>query len=45
MAGIANHGACNAAAFANLVLTAEDEPANGTQHTRMNLLHRAGRFQ
>ena len=33
------------AAFAFLILTAEDEKADGKMHARMNVVHEAGLFQ
>jgi predicted nucleotide-binding protein len=34
-----------AAGFAFLILTAEDEQADGTVHARLNVVHEAGLFQ
>ena len=35
----------DAAAIAFLIMTAEDEQADGTRHARMNVVHEAGLFQ
>jgi len=35
----------DAAAFAFLILTAEDEQADGRLYARMNVVHEAGLFQ